>query len=284
MSKFYEDTVFPKPKTSVKTWKHQKAVKKVETHGYTFGVCLEDDGSFILSVMLESGEREIQMFDKNYCFTKSFILKKGAKYFDAFQITLTKTNSIAAACKNCVTVWSKEGKLLMDHGKNMFKCAKFLGCRSNDEIVVSDTDDNCVRIISPNSITKLDFTFKTPTGVAVDSKDNFAVADWSNRVRIFDEGNNLVRVIGTKDQLDCPYGLVYDGTDHLIIADMWNDRVSVYSCGEEGKAEGHVLGGERAKLKFTRPAFVSVTNAEASGCFRLLVSDFTAGFVSLYVF
>ena len=75
--------------------------------------------------------------------------------------------------------------------------------------------------------------------------------------QIFDEGNNLVRVIGTKDQLDCPYGLVYDGTDHLIIADMWNDRVSVYSCGEEGKAEGHVLGGERAKLKFTRPAFVS---------------------------
>jgi len=261
----------------------------VQTHGYTFGVCLEDNGGFILSVMLpSSGEREIQFYDKNNCFDKSFSLKKGGKYFDAFQITLTKDNTIAAACKNCVTVWSKDGKLLMELGKNMFKCAKWLASRSNDELIVSDTDDNSVKIINPNTqiITKLDFTFKTPTGVAVDSNDNFAVADWSSRVRIFDEGNNLVRVIGHKDELDYPYGLVYDGTGDLIISDMWNDRVSVYSA-QEGKLERHVLGGEtaeRGKLKFTRPAFISVTNAAASGCFRLLVSDFTAGFVSLFIF
>ena len=31
MSIFYGDTIFPKPKTSVKTWKHQKAVKLAMT-------------------------------------------------------------------------------------------------------------------------------------------------------------------------------------------------------------------------------------------------------------
>ena len=66
-------------------------------------------------------------------------------------------------------------------------------------------------------------------------------------------------MIGHKDELDYPYGLVYDGTGDLIISDMWNDRVSVYGA-QEGKLERHVLGGEtaeRGKLKFTRPAFVS---------------------------
>jgi len=42
----------------------------------------------------------------------------------------TPNENIALASGTSVTVWSKEGKLLNEHGKNMFKFAKSVAVRS----------------------------------------------------------------------------------------------------------------------------------------------------------
>ena len=43
---------------------------------------------------------------------------------------MTPKTHVAVACKTSVTVWSKEGKLLMEHGKGMLKFAKWIAVRS----------------------------------------------------------------------------------------------------------------------------------------------------------
>ena len=54
------------------------------------------------------------------------------------------------------------------------------------EIVVTDTDNQSVKIISANGqqIYKLDGDFSCPVGVAVDSKDNIIVSDWKDKISV----------------------------------------------------------------------------------------------------
>lgn len=279
----------PPAEPYVRTWIKAKSVKKVQPLGRVFGCCIDDSGGFILSVMNEKGERFIQLFDNSNNFVRAFKTSKGGKFFELFQIVLTQKDTIAAACKTSVTVWSKEGKLLIEHGKNMFKFAKWIASRSTGELIVSDTDDDAVKVISPNGqqITKLPQTFKSPTGVVVDSNDNLIVADWNDKIRVFDAENNLVHTFGAKGsgngELDFPYGLTVDREDNIVVADMWNDRVSLYS--QKGLFIRHVVGrGAQECVNIGRPAFVSVSRSMENGSFRLLVSDFTAGWVSLFEF
>ena len=54
------------------------------------------------------------------------------------------------------------------------------------EIVVTDTDNQSVKIISANGqqIYKLDSQFSCPVGVAVDSNDNVIVSDWNDNISV----------------------------------------------------------------------------------------------------
>lgn len=66
------------------------------------------------------------------------------------------------------------------------------------EIIATDSDGDCVKIISPGGqqITKLDCEIYCAAGVAVDSKDNIIVTDWKDRIRvsvIIDKTNAAMR-------------------------------------------------------------------------------------------
>lgn len=238
----------PPAEPYVRTWIKARTAKKIQALGRVFGSCIDETGGFYLSMMNEKGERAIQHFDSSFEYRGCFHPRasKNGKHFEVFQIVLTPKHTIAAACRTTVTVWSTEGKLLIEHGRNMFKFAKWLAVRSTDEIIVSDTDDDSIKLISPSGqiIDKLSHTFKTPTGVAVDSNDNIIIADWNDRIRIFDSENNLVQTFGTKGsgcgELDFPYGLACDLEDNIVVCDMWNDRISLFA--RDGSFLRHVIG------------------------------------------
>lgn len=280
----------PPAEPYVRTWVKAKCAKKIHALGRVFGSCIDENGGFVLSMMNERGERFIQFYDENNNFHHAFSAKtKGGKYFEVFQIVLTQKDTIAAACKTTVTVWSKEGKLLIEHGRNMFKFAKWIAARSTGELIVTDTDDDSVKVISPGGqqITKLPHSFKSPTGIACDSNDNIIVADWNDKIRVFDAENNLIHTFGSKGsangELDFPYGLAIDREDNIVVADMWNDRISLFS--PKGLFIRHVIGrGAHECTHIGRPAFLSVSKSMEYGSFRLIVSDFTAGLTSLFEF
>ena len=54
------------------------------------------------------------------------------------------------------------------------------------EIVVTDTDNKAVKVISAGGqqISKLEGEFTCPVGVAVDSNDNIIVSDWNDKISV----------------------------------------------------------------------------------------------------
>nr|CAB3267246.1 E3 ubiquitin-protein ligase TRIM71 [Phallusia mammillata] len=271
---------------SVKTWLMPKSVKKLPTGGLVFGTHLGKSGLCYVSVITAKEERIIQTYDRNGVLVKSFHTRttKAGKPFEPYQMCETPEGNIVIACGSCVTVWSKEGKLLNEHGRNMFKFAKSVAVRSTGEIIVTDTDNNAVKIISPNGqqISKLTGDFDCPVGVTVDSDDNIIVVDWKDRISIFDEENELVRSFGTKGggdgELDLPYGISVDCENNLVIADMWNNRVSVYD--REGNFLRHIVPDPEHAIRL--PCSVSVSRHDNTEDYRLSVTNF--GGTAVYVF
>jgi DNA-binding beta-propeller fold protein YncE len=75
--------------------------------------------------------------------------------------------------------------------------------------------------------------FKSPTGVAIDSKDRIIVADKQmNSIRIHDKSGEHIKTfggIGSEDgQLRSPFGVAIDSQDRIIVADTNNNRVQIF--------------------------------------------------------
>jgi DNA-binding beta-propeller fold protein YncE len=91
---------------------------------------------------------------------------------------------------------------------------------------VSETD----RDTKSNDI----LTMRMPRGVAVSSSGYVAVCDSGNhRISIFDSNGCFVRVFGEwgygPGQLRCPFDCAFDNNDNLVVADMLNNRIQVFS-------------------------------------------------------
>lgn len=267
---------------SAKTWSVPKSTKRLPTHGYVFGTCVTKSGGCVVAILAGRGEWLLQYFDSNGSLLRANPTRqtKNSKCYEVYHVQETPEGHIAAASRTSVTVWSKDGKLIFEHGKNMFKFAKMIAVRSSGEIVVSDTDDRSVNLISAagQQITKLSCTFQCPVGVTVDSNDNIIVADWDGKIRIFDDCNEIIRTFGTKgdqqNEFDCPYGLAVDCEDNIIVADMWNNRISLFTF--EGQFIRY-LGYDTA-----RPAYVSVSTRTDVNLKRLLFSDFTGASLIMF--
>jgi len=270
---------------SAKTWSIPKSTKKVPTAGHVFGTCVTRSGGYIVSVLTSNSEWYLHFYDKegNLQSSQPARRQKGTKFFEIYDIAERKDSKIVAASRSSVTEWSLEdGTLANEHGKNMFKFAKMLCVRSTGEIVVSDTDDNAIKIISANQqqITKLDCLFQCPLGITVDSNDNIIVADWDSQIKIFDDCNQILRTFGAKgnreNEFDCPYGLAVDCEDNIIVADMWNNRISLFSF--EGQFIRY-LGYDTS-----RPAYVSVSTNNELNLNRMVFTDFSGETLKVYEF
>ena len=97
-------------------------------------------------------------------------------------------------------------------------------------------------------------------------------------MQIFDCENNLIRTFGNKgdsdNEFDCPYGLAVDCEDNIVVADMWNNRISLFTF--EGQFI-RFLGYDTA-----RPAYVSVSTRTDQNLHRLVFSDFTGASLMVY--
>ena len=91
--------------------------------------------------------------------------------------------------------------------------------------------------------------FKYPWGVAVNSKDEIAVADHSNhRVEIFDIEGNYLRSFGRKGnkagEFKFPKGITFHENGNIFVADNNNARIQIFT----GKGEYVGMFGEKGSL------------------------------------
>ena len=96
-----------------------------------------------------------------------------------------------------------------------------------------------------------DGMFQCPYGVAVNDRDEIAVADRLNhRVQVFDSNGTFLRSFGHKGgkagEFNCPFGIDIDRDRKIFVADSDNHRVQILSC------EGRHLGSFGGKGSLDR--------------------------------
>ena len=95
--------------------------------------------------------------------------------------------------------------------------------------------------------------FRKPWGVAVNERDELAVADQqNNRIQIFNSDGELIRCFGKAGsgdgEFNKPRGVIWDGKGNIIVSDWRNHRIQVFSetgefirtFGKEGRLEGEL--------------------------------------------
>ncbi|XP_035681461.1 tripartite motif-containing protein 3-like [Branchiostoma floridae] len=117
-------------------------------------------------------------------------------------------------------------------GDGQFKVPTSLAVTAEGDIVVADRDV-C--------------NFWTKMGLSRGNSDQIIVSDFDNHnVKIFDMAGRHLFTCGSRGygpgQLHYPCSVITDGEDNIIVADYWNDRVSVFS--RDGMFIRHVLTHE----------------------------------------
>ena len=92
-----------------------------------------------------------------------------------------------------------------------------------------------------------------PAGIVLDGQGNVYVTDeWLNRVSIFDNEGNFLRLWGSSGhgdgELDGPSGIDVDKEDNLYIADSRNHRVQKFTRDGEFLAKWGTFGSEEGEL------------------------------------
>ena len=136
----------------------------------------------------------------------------------------------------------------------------FVTTNSQNQIIVTEADSNCVSVFSPegekiHSFGKKgtnDGQFQFPTGVTADNVDNIYVVDYrNNRIHKFSSDGKFIQSVGTQGsgqlQFNYPMGVSFNPNNQkLYVCDQLNHRVQVLdtdltyhsTIGREGKGNG----------------------------------------------
>ena len=107
---------------------------------------------------------------------------------------------------------------------------------------------------------------KSPWGIALNSKQQLVVAEWSGKkVIVFDSEGKKVQTI-TCERFSYPSGVAVDKDDNIYVSDMHN--CSLFKFSKEGKL-GKVTGQIGTKPgEFSGPSFIKVINDKLYVCDR----------------
>ena len=105
------------------------------------------------------------------------------------------------------------------------------------------------------------------------------------QLQVYDAENELVNCFGVKGsnpgELDLPYGVSVDHENNIVVADMWNHRLTVYT--QQGKFLKHMTFETGQSVRM--PANISIAPAGLNGNdYRIAVTDFGANCVKVFAY
>ena len=144
---------------------------------------------------------------------------------------------------------------------------------SSGNVYVADTWNHRIRKISPAGVVTTFAKFRSPEGVAVDSRGYVYVADTSIRkispagvVTTFaGSSEGYMDGTGTAAQFNRPNGVAVDSSGNVYVADTWNNRIRKISPAGvvttlAGSSYGY-MDGPGAAAKFLNPEGVAVDSS-----------------------
>ena len=125
--------------------------------------------------------------------------------------------------------FNKQGKHLSCMGN--LKLPGSIAISNDDSVIVSDIDDDCVYVFSPDGSVRHKFgssgtgkgQLKWPYGVATDGEYILVADSGNNRIQVFRYNGTFVSMIESKDDpLLYPFGLLVTGDGYVYVADFLN--------------------------------------------------------------
>jgi sugar lactone lactonase YvrE len=169
----------------------------------------------------------------------------------------------------------------------------------NGDFLVSDYDNNCIRVVTPEGRVRTlvgngqagfadgqgaHARFRCPAGLALDAEGNLLVADRVNSaIRLVTMAGAVSTVAGngepgfadgagTAARFHAPSGIVVDGKGTIIVADQHNHRLRKIVRGQvttlAGSSDPGTSDGAGARARFTYPVMVGIDERG-----RLLVAE-----------
>ena len=179
--------------------------------------------------------------------------------------------------KNKLRVFSEEGQFIKHINEKHLKKPIRLSLDGDGRLIITDTE---VKVLSPDGNDLL-LSFTAPDCAAypecaIYHQSKFFVSyPGAHCVKVFNKTGVYLHDIGCKGsndgQFDCPVGLVIDNCNRLIVCDVKNDRLQLFTLS--GKFLSKLQG---RYFKNNNPAFAAINNNDKN--------LFVAGWSSIYVF
>ena len=165
---------------------------------------------------------------------------------------------------NKLRLFSKKGQLIKNVGDKHVRKPKHLYISSNGRLIVTDGANNKVKVLSPDGNDLLlclsaSNSDEHPDCAVYHKKKFYVCYPGAHCIKMFDKTGVYLRDIGCKGsndgQFDRPRGLVIDKYNRLIVCDVNNRRLQLFSLSGKflGKLEGEYFEN-------VKPSHVGISN------------------------
>lgn len=222
-----------------------KGVNREGLQDATDILCLTDEKVIVTDMV----NNKLQIFDKYGRPCQSYAREDMS---EPWSTVITPQGHIAVTCRKrkCVLVLSSEdGSLLNSFGQLNLCCPSGLVLDENGNFIVTDIKLQKIFWFTPKGKLIDEMLFSSnflnePRYATISSLGQLIVSDSGNHcIRIFDKSGRVCTSFGSfgrnDGQFRFPYGVCTDASGNIIVADRYNDRVSLFT--KRGDFVNHIV-------------------------------------------
>ena len=217
----------------------------------------------------DHGNKRVQLFSSEGKHVKAMGTKE---LIDPSSVAFTRSGDFIVISSSKIFCFDESGKFVKSITNKHLKKPYYLTIARDGRMVVCDTGDNTVKVLTPDGsqllLTIIDPDRARPWYAVCHQGMFFVSYPGANNVKIFSKDGMFVYSIGTPGsgdgQLRGPVGLTIDRFSNLVVCDCRNSRLQIFTI--DGKFVD-TIGGQHTGLEAPQSAAVSTTG-------QLFVTDF----------
>lgn len=199
----------------------------------------------------DRGNHRIQVFDLKGKYIRSIATMLGDEAVRPIDVAVTPDGSrlfVTGNNSHSVLVFNREGKLLQNWGgsgseRGDFRYPATIAITADKRVAVVDVfntrvqlfDQNGNFVISIGDWGVLSGQLVRPKGIVVDQQGRYLVSDsYMELVQVFDDAGRFLYVLGkngTPLKMTSPAGMAIDDNGRLYVAEMLDNKVSIFELG-----------------------------------------------------
>ena len=206
---------------------------------HIYDIAVSDKTGNVAVAVADHYNKGIQLFSSDGKFQREVKLDS-----EPYSVAFTNCGDllilISPQRNNKLHLFSEDGQFINYINNKHLKKPKHLNVTSDGLLLITDDDDNQIKVLSPDG-SELIQSFgapdcdKTPKCAVYHQEKFFVSYPMANCIKVFDKTGVYLHNIGCEGSNDgqflCPFGLVVDMYNQLIVCDVNNRRLQVFTLG-----------------------------------------------------